>query len=98
MASKLTRADVLRVAALARLDLSEAEVDLFTAQLEQILGYASEIQKIDTTGVTPTSFAPAGAPAWRDDEPVASLNRDTMLEQAPGAARSVGLFKVPKVL
>ena len=97
MPSKLTRADVQRVAALARLDLTDAEVDLFTAQLEQILGYASEIQRIDTTGVTPTTFATEGA-AWRDDEPVPSLDRDAVLEQAPDAARQAGLFKVPKVL
>ena len=97
MPSKLTRADVQRVAALARLDLTDAEVDLFTSQLEQILGYASEIQRIDTTGVTPTTFAAEGT-AWRDDEPVPSLDRDTVLEQAPDAARAAGLFKVPKVL
>jgi aspartyl-tRNA(Asn)/glutamyl-tRNA(Gln) amidotransferase subunit C len=98
MASKLTRADVLRVAALARLELTDAEADLFTAQLEQILGYVGEIQQIDTTGVTPASHAPGGTPAWREDEPVPSLDRATVLDQAPGAAPSAGLFKVPKVL
>jgi aspartyl-tRNA(Asn)/glutamyl-tRNA(Gln) amidotransferase subunit C len=98
MASTLTRAEVLRVAALARLELTDADVDLFTGQLAEILGFAAEIRRIDTTGVPPTSHAVAATPVWREDRPIASLDRRAVLEAAPGAAPAAGLFKVPKVL
>jgi aspartyl-tRNA(Asn)/glutamyl-tRNA(Gln) amidotransferase subunit C len=97
MASKLTREDVLRVAELARLELSESEVDLFTRQLDDILGYAEQIREVDTTGVSPTSHM-LSTGGWRDDAPAPSLDRDASLANAPSADRSAGLFKVPKVL
>ena len=98
MASKLTRDDLLRVAELARLELSEAEVELFTRQLDDILGYAEQVQGIDTTGVPPTSHALAVDGAWRADTPHASLPMTDTLANAPSASREAGLFKVPKVL
>jgi len=98
MTSKLTRAEVLRIAALARLELDDAEVDLFAGQLAEILGFASEIQRIDTNGVAPFAHAPAAELASRPDEPAPSLDRNDILRQAPGAAPAAGLFKVPKVL
>ena len=55
MPERLTRADVDRIATLARLELSDAEKDLFVHQLSHVLEYAEQIQKIDTTGVPPTS-------------------------------------------
>jgi aspartyl-tRNA(Asn)/glutamyl-tRNA(Gln) amidotransferase subunit C len=98
MASKLTREDVHRVAELARLELTESEVDLFTRQLDEILGYAEQVQEVNTAGVSPTSHALATAGAWREDTPAASLDREASLANAPGADRAAGLFKVPKVL
>ncbi len=98
MASKLTRDEVLRVAELARLELSDAEVELFTRQLDEILGYAQQVQDVETTGVSPTSHALAVEGAWRDDERVPSLDLDASLANAPSADRAAGLFKVPKVL
>ena len=97
-APKLGEDDVTRIAELARLKLSADEIHLFTAQLGNILRYASEIQDVDTTGVPPTSHPFASGPVSRDDEPVPSLDRATVLEQAPSAAPRAGLFKVPKVL
>jgi aspartyl-tRNA(Asn)/glutamyl-tRNA(Gln) amidotransferase subunit C len=98
MPSKLTRDEVLRVARLAHLELSESDVDMFTEQLANILAYASEVQQIDTTGVAPTSHALTSGPMWREDEPEPSLDRDTVLKNAPDARREAGLFRVPKVL
>lgn len=98
MASRLTRAEVLRVATLARLELTDADVDLFTGQLAEILSYAAAIQRIDTTGVPPTSHAVTGAGAWRDDRPIASLEPEALWRNAPDALPAAGLFKVPKVL
>jgi aspartyl-tRNA(Asn)/glutamyl-tRNA(Gln) amidotransferase subunit C len=90
--------DVRKIAALARLELTDEEVDLFSRQLRDILAYAEQVQQIDTTGVPPTSHPLAGAMVWREDEPRPSLARDLVLEQAPEASIRAGLFKVPKVL
>lgn len=96
MADILTRADVERIAALARLEISDAEADRFAAQLTAILAYADQVQQVDTSGVAAT--AAAATTAWRDDVPVPSLDRDLILSQAPAADRAAGLFKVPRVL
>jgi aspartyl-tRNA(Asn)/glutamyl-tRNA(Gln) amidotransferase subunit C len=98
MPSKLTRDDVLRVAALARLQLTDAEVELFARQLAGILEYADAIGQADTSGVPATAQPLAPAQAWREDVPVPSLDRELVLAQAPDAARTAGLFRVPKVL
>ena len=98
MSSKLTREEVLRVARLAHLELSDAEVDLFTHQLADILAYASDVQQVETADVPPTSHALASGPMWREDVPVPSLDRDEVLANAPDARREAGLFRVPKVL
>jgi aspartyl-tRNA(Asn)/glutamyl-tRNA(Gln) amidotransferase subunit C len=99
MADTLTRADVERIAALARLELTPDEVTLFAGQLTAILAYADQVQRVDTSGVpaAPAAADPAGT-AMRDDEPAGSLDRDVLLDQAPAADRAAGLFKVPRVL
>jgi aspartyl-tRNA(Asn)/glutamyl-tRNA(Gln) amidotransferase subunit C len=98
MASKLSREDVLRVAELARLELSEDEIALFARQLADVLAYADEVQRADTSGIPPTSHPLAAETAWREDDPAPSLDRDAIVGQAPQADRQAGLFKVPKVL
>jgi aspartyl-tRNA(Asn)/glutamyl-tRNA(Gln) amidotransferase subunit C len=98
MAETLTRADVERIATLARLELTADEVALFAEQLSAILAYADQVQQVDTSAVgTPPSAAPDGA-GMRDDEPRSSLDRDVVLNRAPAADRAAGLFKVPRVL
>lgn len=87
-----------RIAALARLELTPDEVTLFAAQLTAILAYADQVQRVDTAGVQVEPAANPGDTASRDDVPVASLNRDVQLAQAPAADRAAGLFKVPRVL
>jgi aspartyl-tRNA(Asn)/glutamyl-tRNA(Gln) amidotransferase subunit C len=98
MASTPPDLDVRKIAALARLELTDDEVDVFSRQLRDILAYAEQVQQIDTTGVPPTSHPLAGTMVWREDEPGPSLARDVVLEQAPEASIRAGLFKVPKVL
>jgi aspartyl-tRNA(Asn)/glutamyl-tRNA(Gln) amidotransferase subunit C len=98
MADLLTRADVERIAALASLELTEAEVAIFTRQLTEILEYARQVQQLDTTGVPPTSHVLAGQPLDRADEPRPSLDRATALSAAPDPAPDAGLFRVPRVI
>jgi aspartyl-tRNA(Asn)/glutamyl-tRNA(Gln) amidotransferase subunit C len=97
MSAALSRDDVLRIAELARLDLTAEEVELFTRQLAGILEYVDQIQALDTTGVTPTSHV-LNRPVERDDVPVAPLERSRAFANAPDAASEAGLFKVPRVM
>ena len=98
MASTLSRDEVLRVAALARLELTESEIALFTRQIADILTYAEALERADTTGIAPTSHPFADATAWRDDVPAPSIDRADAVSAAPQGDRRGGLFKVPKVL
>ena len=98
MASPLAPDDVRRIAALARLELTSDEVELFARQLGDILSYVDELRRLDTTGVEPTSHPMAIAPVWREDEPAMSVDRSAVLKGAPGTTPATGLFKVPKVL
>jgi aspartyl-tRNA(Asn)/glutamyl-tRNA(Gln) amidotransferase subunit C len=95
--SSFSRQDVQRIAELARLELSESELDLFTKQLGDILTYVEQIRALDTTGVTPTSQGMT-RPVDRDDVPAETLTRAQLLDNAPDAAVEAGLFKVPRVI
>ena len=96
MSTRLTRADVERIAALAHLDLTEGEKELFTIQLAQILDYAERLKAVDTTTVS-AAWHPGRASGLRRDTPRASLAREEALRNAPDAAPE-GLFRVPKVI
>jgi aspartyl-tRNA(Asn)/glutamyl-tRNA(Gln) amidotransferase subunit C len=96
MSASLSRQDVLRIAELARLELTEEETELFGRQLADILRYVEQIRGLDTTGVPPTSHA-MNHPLERDDDPHSPLERSQALANAPDAAHESGLFKVPRV-
>ena len=98
MASKLSREEVLRVAALARLELTESEIALFTRQIADILTHAESLSGADTAGIPPTSHPFAAETAWREDVPAPSIDRSDAIGEAPQGDRLAGLFKVPKVL
>lgn len=96
MATVLSPADVDRIAALARLELTDEERARFATQLTAILAYADQVQRADTSKAAPPT--PAGPPCLREDAEQPSLDRDEILAQAPAADRAAGLFKVPRVL
>jgi aspartyl-tRNA(Asn)/glutamyl-tRNA(Gln) amidotransferase subunit C len=98
MSGDFTRADVERIARLARLELTEHEKDLLTPQLSNFLTYANEVQQVATAGVPPTSHPLATVGTWRDDVVQPSLDRRECVAQAPEADLERGLFKVPRVL
>ena len=97
MATVLSPADVDRIAALARLELSDDERARFATQLTAILAYADQVQQADTSGVAGDHDA-ASVPRLREDAPRPCLDREDALAQAPAADRAAGLFKVPRVL
>ena len=98
MASGFTIDQVAAIAALAHLELDPSELDLFARQLGEILAYADQVQRIDTTGVPPTASVVTRHGADRRDDVRPSLDRDAALANAPDAALDAGLFKVPRVI
>ena|SRR6266851_1271585 len=97
MPGGFTREEVLAVAALANLDLEPTEVDLFARQLAEILGYADQVQQVDTTGVPPTAHVLTQHASDRPDEVTPCLDRSEALAAAPEAGGK-GFFKVPRVI
>jgi len=93
---KLTRDDVLHIALLARLGLTETEVEKFRAQLSNILENFEILQQVDTTDIPPTAQSVALQNIVRDDEVAESLPQSQILANAPQKERN--FFKVRAVL
>jgi aspartyl-tRNA(Asn)/glutamyl-tRNA(Gln) amidotransferase subunit C len=89
----ITRDEVLHVAKLARLELTDDEVERLTEQLGAILEAVSKVSELDLSDVPPTSHPLELVNAWAPDEPRPSLPLDEVFANAP--AREGGLFKVP---
>jgi aspartyl-tRNA(Asn)/glutamyl-tRNA(Gln) amidotransferase subunit C len=90
----LSRDQVLHVARLARLELTDEEVERFSGELSKVLDHIEKIEELgDLAGIEPTSHVVAVENALRADEPRPSLPPDKALESAPDAA--VGGFRVP---
>jgi aspartyl-tRNA(Asn)/glutamyl-tRNA(Gln) amidotransferase subunit C len=79
----LTREQVLHVARLARVGLTEADVARFQQQLSQILDHFDVLSRIDTEGVPPTTHSMALQSVMAEDEVSESLPRDEVLANAP---------------
>ena len=93
---KLTRADVRRVAVLARLRLTEAEEIDLTTQLDAILDYMDKLNEIDTSNVEPFSHATDGTNAFRADKVTNQPDTEALLANAPD--RDGTFFRVPKII
>jgi len=93
---KLSREEVLHIARLARLGLDEAEVDKFREQLSDLLESFAVLQRVDTTGITPTAHSIALENVVRSDQVAASLPPDQILANAP--QKEGDFFRVRPVL
>jgi aspartyl-tRNA(Asn)/glutamyl-tRNA(Gln) amidotransferase subunit C len=93
MDAMIDRDQVLHVARLARLELSEEEIERMTAELSGILEHVDRITALDLDDVKPTSHVVALENVLRPDEPDPSLSRDAALANAPDPAD--GAFRVP---
>ncbi len=96
MSQRISRTDVAHVARLARLDLSDDELDRFTDQLGAVLDHARDVEALDTAGVPPTAHPLPLGNVLREDRVAASLDREEVLAQAPEA--EADRFKVPRIL
>jgi len=88
--------DIEKVARLARLDLSEEERETFGNQMEQILTYMEQLNRLDTTGVEPTSHAIPIYNVFREDEVKPSIPQEEVLGISPD--EEDGHFKVPRII
>jgi aspartyl-tRNA(Asn)/glutamyl-tRNA(Gln) amidotransferase subunit C len=89
----IDREQVLHVARLARLELSDEEIERMAGELSGILEHVDRISGLDLDGVEPTAHVVALENVLRTDDPEPSLPRDRALEQAPDAVD--GAFRVP---
>jgi aspartyl-tRNA(Asn)/glutamyl-tRNA(Gln) amidotransferase subunit C len=92
----ISREDVEHVARLARLALTDAELERMRAELSAILSYIDKLGELDTDGVPPTSHAVPLVDIMRDDEVRPCLPVDEMLANAPD--RVGDLFRVPRII
>jgi len=84
----LTHQQVWHVAELAKLQLTDQEVDLFRAQLSAILDYAARLDELDTDAIPPTATVLPLRNAMRPDRVAPSFSREAMLENAPSVAEN----------
>jgi aspartyl-tRNA(Asn)/glutamyl-tRNA(Gln) amidotransferase subunit C len=89
----IEREQVLHVARLSRLRLSEEEIDTLTGELSSVLDHVDKLAEVDIEGVEPTSHVVPLENVLRDDEPRPSLDREVALSQAPDPHD--GAFRVP---
>lgn len=92
----LTREQVEHVADLAKLGLSEEEIELYQEQLSAILEFAAILQSLDTDAIPPTATVLPLLGVMREDRPAASLSQEDALANAPSTTD--GYFPVKAVL
>jgi aspartyl-tRNA(Asn)/glutamyl-tRNA(Gln) amidotransferase subunit C len=93
---KISRQEVEHVAHLARLNLSEEELEKMTGQLDKILSYVAKLEELDTTGIEPTTHAFSITNAFREDIPQSSLSQEDSLRNC--AVKNNEAFIVPRIL
>ena len=94
--SRISAYDVRKVAKLARLNLPDDKIATYTGQLESILGYVSQLEQVDTTGVPEPTRAVEVTNVTRQDGVNPTPVREEILNQAP--QREGDFFRVPKIL
>ena len=96
MSDRITRDEVAHVAKLARLSLSDDELDTYTDQLAKVLGHAEDVEALDVAGVPPTAHPFPLRNVLREDVVGPTLDRDEVLAAAPSTGG--GQFEVPQIL
>ena len=96
MPTPISKQDVAHVARLARLSLTEEELNRFTGQLGAVLDHARDVEALDTAGVPPTAHPLPIRNVYREDELEPPLDRDEVLAEAPSVEDHK--FRVPRIL
>ena len=93
---KVDKKQVIHIAKLANLNLTEEEIDKYANNLEEILNFAEIINSIDTENISETIMSNQNVNVFRKDEVVQFDNREELLKNAP--SKDEGMFQIPKVL
>lgn len=91
----ITKEDVKHVAKLARLELTEEEIDKYSTQLGSILEYVQQMNEVDTTGIEPMPHAIPVTNVMRDDVVKYEQTKEELMKNAP--YEEDGFFRVPKI-
>jgi len=94
--TKINSEDVLKVAKLARLDLPEEQIETYTTQLEKILDYVAQLEKINTDNISPTTRAVEVVNVTREDNVAKTDIREELINLAP--EREGDFYRVPKIM
>ena len=95
--TQITREEVIHLAELSKLQLTDDEINNLRTDLENILAYVEQLNELDTSDVEPTYMVVDRENVWREDAPVfGGVGRDELLELAPDT--NDNQVKVPKVL
>lgn len=92
----VTNKEVEHIAQLARLKFNDSEIEKFTDDLNEILGYVEKLNELDTENIEPLSHPVEGSNVFRADEVKGSIKTEEGLKNAPQASEEY--FKVPKVI
>jgi aspartyl-tRNA(Asn)/glutamyl-tRNA(Gln) amidotransferase subunit C len=92
----ITRDEVAHLARLSRLALTDAELEHFAGQLDQIIGAVARVQEVAAEGIPPMTHAVPVVNVFRDDIEVPCLSPEQALSGAPAAEQ--GRFRVPRIL
>ena len=92
----ISREEIVHIAKLAMLNLTDTEIDKYTQDMQEILSYAEMINQLDTSNIDETIGAAEQKNVFRKDEIVTFENRDILLQNAP--TQEEGMFQIPKVM
>ena len=92
----ISKEEIIHIAKLASLNLSEEEIEKYTGDMQEILEFANMINKVNTDGMNETVAANEKSNVLRKDEVVNFENRELLLSNAP--SQDEGMFRIPKVI
>ena len=92
---KISREEIIHIAKLANLNLTDAEIDKYTNDMEDILNFANIVNDVNTDGVD-EAIGTDSHNVFRKDEIGESVDRETLLQNAP--SQDEGMFRIPKVI
>ena len=92
---KISREEIIHIAKLANLNLTDAEIDKYTNDMEDILNFANTVNNVDTEGVD-EAVGTDSYNVFRKDEIKECANREDLLQNAP--SQDEGMFRIPKVI
>lgn len=92
----ISKEEIIHIAKLASLNLSDAEIEKYTEDMQEILEFANMINNVSTEGMNETIAANEQSNVMRKDEIVNFKNRELLLSNAP--SQDEGMFRIPKVI